>query len=288
MKTGKKSLFNCLTSNFYAGFSKNYNRYSEKVHKVFRKFDAGFSKNYAKYSKKFRELRLTHKKSYLDFKDSFSFSYKRTAYNAYQSKFVRPIAIGAFSFLVGLFVGKIFNPVISTVALAQPDEGVSITQTAITAKEPEKAPEFSDIASSTTYQLASTPSTPVHTASTNSYNLQISAIGLYTNVVPTYVNDNNDIVVPNSGVGVLNSYKGRNFTLLLGHSASTFGSLKYLGYGEIIIYAGKTYVVTSITQPRVENVNMYALTSNSSNTISLMTCAGYNNSERLIITATLQ
>lgn len=213
-----------------------------------------------------------------NFRAGYSEKYqeKRTLYlDRKSSKIIYAFGVAIISFMVGLFAGRVFAPTSSTSAVSS--EGVGI--------ESESRPENTVKTAKTTLEKASEQEI---TTSANiirpTYNLEIPSVGIYTNISTTYVNENNDIVVPASGVALLNSYKGRHFNLLVGHRASTFKNLGYLNYGDTINYYGTTYRVTSIYQQPISEVNMYYLTANSS-ALKLITCAGANNSERLIIEA---
>lgn len=231
------------------------------------------------------------------FKRAYLATYTEVATTVNQSKVVRPVVIGTLAFLLGFTSGKLFSPVITTEAVSGPESTPIVTEE-LTGKEVAKKAEVAEISQDTGYALAtSAQSTSVSTSvattsvstntTTSTAALQIPSIGLYTGVANTYVDTNNDIVVPGYGVGVLTSYGNRHFTLLVGHRAGIFSNLPAANLGDTIIYQGKTYKVTTKYQQNIRDINMYALTSTSYNTVRIMTCAGVNNSERLVVIAEL-
>lgn len=192
------------------------------------------------------------------------------------SKIILASLVAIFSFVIGYSAGRIFAPVSTTSAISPEEVMVGETST-----KPENS--IKNTKSSIEKVQEETIKTEAY-IKRPSYSLEIPSIGLYTNIIPTYVNENNDIIVPGNGVGALTSYKGRYFNLLVGHRATAFKNLGEISYGDTINYYGTTYQVVSIYQQAIADVDMYNLTLNSAQ-LKLITCAGSNNSERLIVVA---
>lgn len=267
---------------FVTYFEKNKEIFAGKCQKYLKKLGKGqiLAKNRQKIAKKGENFSKNFKKSYKN-------SFRKAFVPVNQSKIVRPVAVAVLSFMVGFSAGKILMPVSTSNAFSQPESSPIRAESSIL--EEKQGLEATEIATLASVKIGAASSNySVNTASATAPALQIPAIDLYTNVASTYVTADNNIVVPSYGVGVLNSYAGRSFTLLLGHRAGIFQNLNRLTLGNEITYQGKAYVVSAISQLKIENINMRAVTANSTNTIVLMTCAGVNDSERLIITATLK
>lgn len=191
------------------------------------------------------------------------------------SKIIYASTVAILSFAVGLFAGKTFAPISTTNAVSSDEINID------TSAKPENSIKTAraTLEKVTEQKISENANIP-----RPSYNLEIPSVGIFTNITTTYVNENNDIVVPPSGIAVLNSYKGRYFNLLVGHRSGILKNIGGISYGDIISYFGNTYRVSSIYQQTINDVNMYSLTSNSP-ALKLITCAGPNNSERLIVEA---
>ena len=264
MKTGNKSPMSALKSNFRHGFSANFSKYCSL-----------FAKKHQDFTKKHQNLAKSYQNSYFKV---FSF--------VNSSRLLRPAVIGVLSFILGLAVGMIFNPVRETIAVEgfEPSVEMRSDDASYQKKSQIEKIELDDLANRGGYvNTTASYSTPTN----SSFSLQISKIGLYTNVSQTYVDGNNNIIVPDYGVGVLNEAHGRHFALLVGHRAGIFRNLDKISVGDTIVYNGQVYTVTATSNPLVSEISMYSVTKNSNTTINLMTCDGPNNSRRIIITASL-
>ena len=204
----------------------------------------------------------------------------------------RPLIVIAFAFLLGLFSGLNFHPVKPAEALidtaATPETNISYAKKDMVAKT--DTGTLSGPAATSVKSSAATNSTSG--ATSVKANLMIPSIGLYSSVVSTYVDANNDIWVPPATVGALTSYHGRTFvnkTFLVGHSATVFSGLYKVSLGDEIVYFGQTYTIKSKVYQVKSAVDMVSVIADESvDTLVLMTCAGEGNSERLIVTATLK
>ena len=275
-KTGKKS----FVSNFVAGFSEKYKINASKSAKLRQKLS--------------QRLKNRYKTARLNLKTGFSSSKKSVFSFVNTSKIIRPLSIAIISFFVGLSAGLVFNPVVTTNALAE--QGIepkpSEEPSALSSKSLPEKTSLPEISTDYTYSTSASQANLAKTSekSTSSLILEIPSINLKTSFIFTYVNDKNEIVVPGSTVGSLTSYHSRVFrnkSVLVGHRTDIFAGLGGVNYGDPIIYLGKKYTVTSRYQKVLTSSDMRTIIADSTgpDTIILITCAGPNYSERLVITA---
>lgn len=118
--------------------------------------------------------------------------------------------------------------------------------------------------------------------------LNIPTIGLKSDVTTLTLNGQT-LDTPDTIVG---SYsRAENKTLLIGHSATVFHSLKYLQLGDKVIYDGMAYRVRDMEILTKAEIDMgEVLAEAKTNTLVIMTCSGKDLGDgdathRLIVTA---
>lgn len=117
------------------------------------------------------------------------------------------------------------------------------------------------------------------------------SIGLVSDVAKLSLNDGK-INTPDEIVG---SYQqANNKTLLVGHSSTVFDELDDISVGDVIIYNGEVFKITSKVVMDKADISMNELLKSAKrDTLAIMTCAGEDLgngdfSQRLIVTAILE
>ncbi len=237
----------------------------------FHETKALFAAQKAKISKKTaKSARIS------SFKNAFSTSYKQSLRCTVSNKALRPALIGAFSVLLGVFIGTYVIPINNTSANSHidvPADAISTQHSQLETKSPAEKHEQKTIsaaqAKSSGYAAASNTQ-----PSYSGAGLSIPSLGIATSVSASTLSGN-ELSVPSSSVS---SYG----TLLMGHSSGVFRNLPAASVGQEIIYNGQTYIINKVklnlpvAQDRksVGNYSMYVLTNYGPGNIVLMTCAG--------------
>lgn len=249
-------------------------------------FKAGFRANYTKNRQLFAAKKLNRRQN---FKTAYRSAF-RTAQSKVYFSYARPLAIAAFSFIVGLLAGAIFNPTVTTGAAEAPIS-VETTETA-TVSYAEKA-ELSRAKVSTLYTKTTTAATATNTTGPTLAPslLSIPSIGLSVNVSASALSAG-ELSVPASGVSVYGN-------LLMGHVTGTFAGLSNVQIGQKIGFNNQTYVITAKIVEKVSDDRRLVGAYNTNDlafgdSLVLMTCAGsyrqftdgkYTYSHRLLVFA---
>ena len=283
MRTGKKSLISKFISDFRRGFSTKY-----------AKNQAFFAKKHTSTRRNFSNAyKISRASTCKNLSSAYKASYKKVYFPVNNSKIIRFASVAIISFLIGYFAGLTLNPTNPTNALTDQGEKPTYDNSSLRV-EPKNQPaqaEFSTIREQSVNSEQVGPSAASLLPAATTMDLYIPAINFSSSVIQTYVNENNDVVVPASTIGALNSYRGTTFhnkTLLVGHRASIFSTLPYVKIGDEIIYHGKTYIITQAyyqSVSLVESKMRQIIKDEEIDTLILMTCAGVNNSDRFIVTA---
>ena len=284
MKTGKKSVIFRFYSDFKQGFSRS-----------FRKNQLFFAGRRAIFRK--------------NFKKSYQTSKSQTFTSVNQSNLARPLVVAIVSFALGLLAGLLFNPTANTSASYGHETGreaIAITNSGLSHKStlekaaissvytPESESSGPNKTNAKNAPSSAQPTLPSSSCGSYIGALYIPDINFGATVTSTYEDASRNICVPESNLAgaLTRRYFGTAFenkTLIVGHASGVFAPLFSVRMGHTIVYLGKTYTVVNISRQVVTEVNMRQIIKDEDlDTIVLMTCAGFNSAERLIITAALK